>query len=90
MQAIQQIGASLDGMANGRVPENLKHLDKIRTPEGCWQGGQVACHIRYHQGRLNPKCKICLEELDGKYLDDRKSKRRWVPVLGGQRASVSK
>jgi hypothetical protein len=63
MKAIQKIGASLGGTANGRLPKNLKHLDEIRTVEGCRRGGQITCHRRYHGGRFNPKCEICLEEL---------------------------
>jgi hypothetical protein len=67
MQEIQKIGASLGGKKTGPSPENLKHLDQIRTPEACRRGGQVACHLRYHGKKFSPKCVICLEELAGEY-----------------------
>lgn len=63
IQTIQKVGARLGGLVTGPRPENLKHLDEIRTPEGCRRGGQITCHRRYHGGRFNPKCEICLEEL---------------------------
>jgi hypothetical protein len=76
MQAIQKIGAAIGGIANGFLPENLRRLDAVRTPEACRRGGQVACHLRYHQEKFNPRCEICQEEKAGEYPPEKKTRTR--------------
>ena len=77
MQTIQKLGASLGGIANGSLPENLKRLAENRTLEGCRRGGQVTCHLRYHQQKLNPRnCQICLEVLAGEYPPEKKTRKK--------------